>query len=79
MMDNMLCVEKDKINELEERIAILEEKEQETKEKEIKHMMMRIISTTPLRVVNLECGEVWCSDKVVDKIYDALKEKDLIK
>lgn len=78
-MDNMLCVEKDKINELEERIAILEEKEQETKEKEIKHMMMRIISTTPLRVVNLECGEVWCSDKVVDKIYDALKEKDLIK
>jgi len=64
-------------NDFEEQCAKKE------KENEIKKIITEIIVRTPLKKVpkykTSADIDIYCSDEVTDKIYNALKEKDLIK
>lgn len=60
-----------------------EECAKKEKENEIKNIITEIIVRTPLKKVpkykTSEDVDLYCSDIVTNKIYNALKEKDLIK
>jgi len=60
-----------------------EEQAEKEKENEIKNIITEIIARTPLKKVpkykTSANMDLYCADVVTNKIYNALKEKDLIK